>query len=76
MRRDLALIVAQSHNARGGTARQIIKEERSWVENRVIPETQAEKNKHTFSWIEDEELITDVRTYIKAQGNSMDKQST
>ena len=76
LRRDLAITVAHSHNARGGTARQIVRWERSWVENRVIPETQAGKNKHTFSWMEDEELITDVRTYIKAQGDSMDKQST
>ena len=47
-RRDLAIMAAHSHNARGGTARQIVRWERSWVENRVIPETQAGKNKHTF----------------------------
>ena len=67
---DLAIIVAHSHNARGGTAQQIVRWECSWVENRVILETQARKNKLTFSWMEDEELITDVCTYIKAQGDS------
>lgn len=44
------------------------------MENRAIPETQTGKNKYTFSWIEDKELITDVCTYIKAQGDNMDKQ--
>lgn len=51
----------------------IVRWERSWVENKVIPEIQARKNKYTISLIEDEELITDVCTYIKAQGNSLDK---
>ena len=69
-------MVAYSHNTRGGTAWQIVRWECSWVENRVIPETQAGKNKHTVFWMEDEELIIDVCTYIKAQGNSMNKQST
>ena len=71
---DLAIMVAHSHNARGGTARQIVRWERSWVENRVIAETQAKKNKDTFFWIEDEELIIDICTYIKAQGDSIHKQ--
>ena len=46
------------------------------MENIVISETQAGKNNYTFSWMEDEELITDVCTYIKAQGDRMDKQFT
>ena len=75
-RRNLAIMVAHLHNARGGTTQQIVRLERSWVENRVIPETQAGENKHTFSWIEDKELITDVCNYIKAQDDSMDKQFT
>lgn len=46
---DLAIMVAHSYNARGETARQIVRWKRSGVENRVIPKTQAGKNKHTFS---------------------------
>lgn len=46
------------------------------MENRVIPETKAKKNKYIFSWREDKELITDVCTYIKVQSDSMNKQST
>ena len=46
------------------------------MENIVISKTQVGKNKDIFSWMEDKELITDICTYIKAQGDSMDKQST
>ena len=69
-------MVAHLHNARGEIVRQIVRCKRYWVDNRVIPETQAGKKKHIFSGIKEEELITDVRTYIKVQGDSMDKQST
>lgn len=47
-----------------------MKWERSWIEKRFIPETQAGKNKHIFSWMENKKLITDACTYIKAQDDS------
>lgn len=45
---DLAIIVAHLHKTRKEMARHIVRWERSWVENRVIPEIQAGKNKYTF----------------------------
>ena len=66
-------MIAHSYNARGKIAQQFIRWECFWIKNRAIPETQAKKNKYTFSRIEDKELITDVRIYIKLQGDNIDK---
>ncbi len=69
-RRDLATMVANTHGARGGTVRNIVKWEKAWVQHRVIPETQAGKHKHKFSWMDDEELMFEAQGYIKSQGDS------
>lgn len=68
--RDLATMVAYTYGAHGGTARSIEKWEKTWIEDRTIPETQAGKHKHTFSWMDDEELIFETQCYIKTQGDS------
>lgn len=67
---DVAIMVANTYGARGGTTRSIVNWENTWVKQRLIPETLAGKHKHKFSWMDDEELIFKAQEYIKAQGDS------
>ena len=36
----------------------------------MTPETWAEKHKHMFSWIDNKELISETKRYIKSQGDN------
>lgn len=69
-RQGLARIVAQNFNKQAYTGRKIIQWERSWVKTRTIPSTKAGLNKHTLSWMEDEDLVLSIKELIKKEGES------
>lgn len=69
--RGLATIVANVDDWGESTDRSMIQWKNSWVQSRVIPESQAGKNTHTFSWMDDEDLILDIRVFTKKSRESM-----
>ena len=69
-RQSLARIVAQSFNRRAYTGRKVIQWERLWVKSRTIPGTKAGLNKHTLSWMEDEDLVLSIKEWSKKAGES------
>ncbi|PUU72812.1 hypothetical protein B9Z19DRAFT_1069489 [Tuber borchii] len=70
-RRIIALNVAKSYFRGGYTARQIIKWEREWVENRTIqPSRQGVHERHTVgTLLYDESIILTAREYIAKAGS-------
>ena len=68
-RRDLATMVAQRFNRGHHTGRRIIHWEKEWISTGKISETKAGKNKHTLSWMDDEDLVLAVRAWAKGEGD-------
>lgn len=68
-RRRLGVLVAQRFNKGSYTGRRIIQWEKEWISTGKISETKAGKNKHTLSWMDDEDLILAVKTWAKGEGN-------
>ena len=50
--------------------RKIIQWERSWVKQRVIPNTKAENKRGDLSWMEDEDLVLSIKDWAKKTGES------
>ena len=69
-RRQLAQVVAQSFNKRSYTGRRIVQRERSWVKDRVIPNTKAGNQKGDLSWMDDEDLVLSIKDWAKKEGES------
>ena len=67
-RRSLSLIVAQSFGRGYNTARNIVRWENSWVDEREIPERKSPKI--YASWMDDEELKESIRDFACTQGDS------
>lgn len=66
-RRSLSLIVAQSFGRGYNTARNIVRWENSWVDEREIPER---KSREIYaSWMDDKELKESIRDFARTQGN-------
>ena len=68
-RRSLATIVAQRFNKGRYTGRRIIHWEKEWIATRKISSTKAGKNKHTFSWIDNEDLVMAIKSWSKGEGD-------
>jgi len=71
--RELACITAHSFKRGYHTGRMIIKWAKSWVHERKIPNTSAGRNKHNFTWMDDEDLMFAVRSFIRQEGESKHK---
>lgn len=68
-RHQLATIVANVDDWGESTAQSLIRWEKSWVKDRMIPESKAGKHQHNFSWMEDEDLILDLWAFTKESKN-------
>ena len=68
-RRSLATMVAQRFNRGRHTGRQIIHWEKKWIATRKISSTKAGKNKHTLSWMDDEDLVMAIKSRAKSKGD-------
>jgi hypothetical protein len=68
--RELAYITAHSFKRGFHTGKMIISWAKSWIHERKIPNTNAGRNKHNFTWMDDEELVFAVRGFIRQQGES------
>lgn len=69
IRRSLATMVAQRFNRGRYIGRQIIHWGKKWIATRKISSTKARKNKHTLSWMDDEDLVIAVRSWAKGEGD-------
>jgi hypothetical protein len=69
-RRELACITAHSFKRGLHTGRMIIKWAKSWVRDQKIPNTNAGRHKHHFTWMDDEDVVFAVRSFIRQQGES------
>jgi hypothetical protein len=67
-RKELARIVAASHNRRTETARRIVQWEKSWVEQRTIPQGKWGGEKWNASWMNEEDILCAVRDFARSQG--------
>lgn len=67
-RREMADVVATTFNRRRHTGKMIVKWERQWVKDRIIPESRAGKHKACLSLLEDEGILCAVRDFAKTQG--------
>ena len=68
-RRSLATMVAQRFNRSCYTGRRIIHWEKEWIATRKISSTKAGKNKHTLSWMDDEDLVMAIKSWAKGEGD-------
>jgi hypothetical protein len=68
--RELACVTAHSFNRGLHTARMIIKWTKSWIRDQEIPDTHAGRHKHNFTWMDDEDGVFAVRSFIREQGDS------
>lgn len=64
--RQFATIVANVDDWGESTAQSLIRWKKSWIKDRIIPQSEAGKHKHNFSWMEDEDLILDIWAFTKA----------
>lgn len=69
--RQLATIVANVEDWGESTARSLIQWKKSWIKDRIIPVSKAGKHTHTFSWMEDEDLILDIGIFTKQSGEGL-----
>lgn len=69
--RGLATIVINIDDWGESTGRSMIQWENFWVQGWTIPESQAGKNAHTFSWMDNKDLILDIGVFIKKSGEGM-----
>jgi hypothetical protein len=67
-RRLLAQTVAVSNNRGTTTARMIVKWERSWVQQRTIPERKSRDIKYNVSWMNEEDIACAARDFARSQG--------
>ena len=67
-RRGLARVVAKNNGKGGHTAQKIVQWEKSWVKTRAIPESKAGKHRHHISWMDDEEILLALRSFINRKG--------
>jgi hypothetical protein len=67
-RRALSAIVAKSFGRGAHTGLKIVRWEKSWVEERTIPESKAGKHRQGISWMNDEEVLLAVQQFVKTQG--------
>lgn len=69
-RRNIATMVAQRFDRGQHTGRRIIHWEKEWISTRCISETQAGKNKHTLSWMDNKDLVMAVKAWAGEQKDS------
>jgi hypothetical protein len=67
--RELARMVATNHNKGTGYARNLVVWERSWTENRIIPQRQSRKSPASVSWMNEEDIACAARDFVKTQGD-------
>ena len=67
-RRDLAILVASTFNKGQTTARNIVRWQKSWVDDNEIPRRKEAKNYD--SWMSDEDVTMAVRDFARKQGDS------
>jgi hypothetical protein len=67
-RRTLSLSVAQCFGRGHATARNIVKWENSWVNDRIIPKRQGQNG--YSPWMDDEELKESIRDFARKEGDS------
>lgn len=67
-RRDLALLVASTFNKGQTTARNIVRWEKSWVNDNEIPRCKEAKNYE--SWMSNKDVKMVVQDFAKKQGDS------
>lgn len=65
---DLARMVATNYNKGTGYARNLIIWERSWTENRSIPQRKSRKSSANVSWMNEEDISCAARDFVKTQG--------
>jgi hypothetical protein len=68
--RELGYITANSFGRGLHTGKMIVKWAMSWVRHQNIPNTNAGRHKHNFSWMDDEDVIFAVRSFIREVGES------
>lgn len=68
--RDLACITAHSFRRGLHTGKMIVKWAKSWIQDQEIPNTNAGRHKHNFTWMNDEDVMFAVRSFIRQQGES------
>lgn len=68
--RTLATIIAQRFNRGCYTGRWIIQWEKEWITTGKISSTKAGKNKHTLSWMDNEDLVMAIKSWAKGEGDS------
>ena len=66
----LAKITAISFNRGDHTSRKIIEWVDSWIREQKIPDTQAGRHRHNFTWMSDEDVILVCRDLISQQTDS------
>lgn len=66
-RRGLARVVAVSNMKGGKTAQMIVHWERSWVEQRIIPERKSRDTKYNASWMNEEDIACAARDFARSQ---------
>lgn len=68
--KELAQMVAKSYNKGSGYARHLPQWEKSWIENRFIPERKSCGNCGNVSWMNEEDVACATRDFAKSQGES------
>jgi len=63
--RELACMTAYSFNRGLHTGKMIVKWANSWVRDQKIPNTHAGRHKHHFTWMDDEDVMFAVRSFIR-----------
>jgi hypothetical protein len=66
---EMARMVAASYNKRDDVAKKIVRWEKMWIQDRVIPESKAGKCKACLSLLGDEGVLCAVRDFVKTQGD-------
>lgn len=66
-RRDLSMTIARGFGRGQTTARNIVRWETSWIDERIIPERKEKQD--YFSWIDDEGLRESIRDFARRQGD-------
>jgi hypothetical protein len=69
-RRELGSITANSFGRGLHTGKMIVKWTNSWVRHREIPNTNAGRHMHNFTWMDDEDVVFAARNFCRQQGES------
>ncbi|KAN0083545.1 hypothetical protein V8E54_002633 [Elaphomyces granulatus] len=70
-RRELGSITANSFGRGLHTGKMIVKWTNSWVRHREIPNTNAGRHMHNFTWMDDEDVVFAARNFCRQQGEKL-----